>query len=162
MEDMKVTASGCDFGAAHAAMRRYVDGNILSGVSFAVLVGRDLVDVNCVGGGIVLEGLTRKRRLHCASTTYSESSPIPNWLHPAQHCCYSRCQLALLDLATAPTTRVPGRSHGLNLSISAAISSSATFSAVISSCKRPRRKSRSAVSISPATKSSGTRLRPAS
>ncbi|SHL60521.1 CubicO group peptidase, beta-lactamase class C family [Bradyrhizobium lablabi] len=49
MEDMKVTASGYDFGAAHAAMRRYVDANVLSGVSTAVLVGRDLVDVNCVG-----------------------------------------------------------------------------------------------------------------
>src|SRR5258708_5429103 len=49
MEDMKVTAGRYDFGAAHAAMRRYVDGNVLSGVSSAVLVGRDLVDVNCVG-----------------------------------------------------------------------------------------------------------------
>jgi CubicO group peptidase (beta-lactamase class C family) len=49
MEDMKVTASGYDFGPAHAAMRRYVDGDILSGLSSAVLVGRDLVDVNCVG-----------------------------------------------------------------------------------------------------------------
>jgi CubicO group peptidase (beta-lactamase class C family) len=49
MEDMKVTAAGYDFGAAHAAMRRLVDGNILSGVSSAVLVGRDLVDVNCTG-----------------------------------------------------------------------------------------------------------------
>jgi CubicO group peptidase (beta-lactamase class C family) len=49
MEDMKVTARGYDFGAAHAAMRRYVEGNILSGVSSAVLVGRDLVDVSCVG-----------------------------------------------------------------------------------------------------------------
>src|ERR1700732_4454497 len=49
MEDMRVTAGGYDFGAAHAAMRRYVDGNILSGVSSAVLIGRDLVDVNCVG-----------------------------------------------------------------------------------------------------------------
>jgi len=49
MEDMKVTARGYDFGAAHAAMRRYVDGNILPGVSSAVLVGRELVDVNCVG-----------------------------------------------------------------------------------------------------------------
>jgi CubicO group peptidase (beta-lactamase class C family) len=47
--DMKVTAGGYDFGAAHAAMQRYVDGNILSGISSAVLVGRDLVDVNCVG-----------------------------------------------------------------------------------------------------------------
>jgi CubicO group peptidase (beta-lactamase class C family) len=49
MQDMKVTAGGYDFAPAHAAMRRYVDGNILSGVSSAILVGRDLVDVNCVG-----------------------------------------------------------------------------------------------------------------
>ena len=49
MEDMKVTASNYDFRPAHAAMQRYVDGNILSGVSSAVLVGRDLVDVNCAG-----------------------------------------------------------------------------------------------------------------
>ena len=49
IEDMKVTANGYDFGQAHAAMQRYVDGDILSGVSSAVLVGRDLVDVNCVG-----------------------------------------------------------------------------------------------------------------
>ncbi|MGZ3352791.1 MAG: serine hydrolase domain-containing protein [Xanthobacteraceae bacterium] len=49
MEDVKVTVNGYDFGPAHAAMRRLVDGNILSGVSSAVLVGRDLVDVNCVG-----------------------------------------------------------------------------------------------------------------
>ena len=31
MQDMKVTATGYDFGAAHAAMRRLVDGDILSG-----------------------------------------------------------------------------------------------------------------------------------
>jgi CubicO group peptidase (beta-lactamase class C family) len=49
MEDMKVTARGYDFGAAHAAMRRYVGGNILAGVSSAVLVGRELVDVDCAG-----------------------------------------------------------------------------------------------------------------
>ncbi|SHH45461.1 CubicO group peptidase, beta-lactamase class C family [Bradyrhizobium erythrophlei] len=49
MEDMKVTANGYDFEPAHAAMQRLVDGNILSGVSSAVLVGRDLVDVNCAG-----------------------------------------------------------------------------------------------------------------
>ncbi len=49
MLDMKVKATGYDFGAAHAAMRRLVDGNILSGVSSAVLVGRDLVDVDCTG-----------------------------------------------------------------------------------------------------------------
>jgi CubicO group peptidase (beta-lactamase class C family) len=49
MEDMKVTAGGYDFKPAHAAMQRYVDGNLLAGISSAVLVGRDLVDVNCVG-----------------------------------------------------------------------------------------------------------------
>ena len=49
MEDLKVTAKGYDFAEAHAAMQRYVDGNILSGVSSAVLVGRDLVDLSCVG-----------------------------------------------------------------------------------------------------------------
>jgi CubicO group peptidase (beta-lactamase class C family) len=49
MQDMEVTARGYDFGPAHAAIKRFVDGNILSGVSSAVLVGRDLVDVHCVG-----------------------------------------------------------------------------------------------------------------
>jgi CubicO group peptidase (beta-lactamase class C family) len=49
MEDLKVTASAYDFKPAHAAMQRYVDNNLLSGISSAVLVGRDLVDVNCVG-----------------------------------------------------------------------------------------------------------------
>src|SRR5665647_1194506 len=49
MEDTAVTANGYDFGAVHVAMRRYVDSNILAGVSSAVLVGRDLVDLNCVG-----------------------------------------------------------------------------------------------------------------
>jgi CubicO group peptidase (beta-lactamase class C family) len=49
MEDLKVTGAGYDFKPAHAAMQRYVDNNLLSGISSAVLVGRDLVDVNCVG-----------------------------------------------------------------------------------------------------------------
>ena len=48
-QDLKVRAKGYDFAAAHAAMRRLVDVDILAGVSSAVLVGRDLVDVNCVG-----------------------------------------------------------------------------------------------------------------
>jgi CubicO group peptidase (beta-lactamase class C family) len=38
-----------DFSAVHAAMRRYVDAEILPGVSSAVLVGRDLTDQHCVG-----------------------------------------------------------------------------------------------------------------
>jgi CubicO group peptidase (beta-lactamase class C family) len=49
MEDMKVTTTGYDFRPAHDAMRRYVDGNLLPGFSSAVLVGRDLVDVSCIG-----------------------------------------------------------------------------------------------------------------
>src|SRR6185437_14988785 len=49
MEGMKVKATGYDFGPAHAAMQRYVDGDLLSGFSSAVLVGRDLVDVSCIG-----------------------------------------------------------------------------------------------------------------
>ena len=48
MEGMKITA-GHDFRPAHAAMQRYVDGNLLSGFSSAVLVGRDLADVQCIG-----------------------------------------------------------------------------------------------------------------
>ncbi|MGQ0684837.1 serine hydrolase domain-containing protein [Bradyrhizobium sp.] len=49
MEGMKVTAAGYDFKPAQAAMQRYVDNDLLSGISWAVLSGRDLVDVNCVG-----------------------------------------------------------------------------------------------------------------
>lgn len=48
MEDLKVTADGYDFKPARAAMQRYVDNNLLSGISWAVMVGREL-DVNCVG-----------------------------------------------------------------------------------------------------------------
>src|SRR5499427_2368880 len=49
MEGMKVAATGYDFGPAHAAMQRYVDGDLLSGFSSAVLVSRDLIDVTCLG-----------------------------------------------------------------------------------------------------------------
>jgi CubicO group peptidase (beta-lactamase class C family) len=49
MENMTVTANNYDFSPVHEAMRRYVDANILAGVSSAVLIGRDLVDLNCVG-----------------------------------------------------------------------------------------------------------------
>jgi CubicO group peptidase (beta-lactamase class C family) len=49
MLDMKVAANGYDFAPAHAAMQRYVDGDVLAGISSAVLVGRDLVDVHCAG-----------------------------------------------------------------------------------------------------------------
>src|ERR1041384_7688254 len=49
MEDLKVTANGYDFKPAQAAMQRYIDNNLLSGISWAVMVGRELADVNCVG-----------------------------------------------------------------------------------------------------------------
>ncbi len=49
MEDLTVTASAYDFKPAQAAMQRYIDNNLLSDISWAVLSGRDLVDVNCVG-----------------------------------------------------------------------------------------------------------------
>ena len=84
MKDLKVTVSGYDFGAAHAAMRHYVDGNILWGVSSAVLVGRDLVDVNCVGWADKEAqtplGVDNIFRIH------SNTKPI----RPAQRCCYSK------------------------------------------------------------------------
>ena len=48
-----------DFSGLHAAMQRAVDGELLSGVSSAVLRGRDIVDLHCAGfadreGGIPL------------------------------------------------------------------------------------------------------------
>jgi CubicO group peptidase (beta-lactamase class C family) len=49
MDKMEVIPSDYNFGAMHAAMQRYVDTDILPSVSSAVLVGRDLVDVNCAG-----------------------------------------------------------------------------------------------------------------
>ena len=38
-----------DFSAVRAAMQRYVDQEIIPGVSWAVLRGRDVVDQQCVG-----------------------------------------------------------------------------------------------------------------
>lgn len=49
MFDLSVKADSHDFGAVRAAMQSYVERERLSGVSWAVLQGRDLVDVNCVG-----------------------------------------------------------------------------------------------------------------
>jgi CubicO group peptidase (beta-lactamase class C family) len=46
---MAAQVKGYDFSAVHAAMRRYVEGEILPGVSSAVMVGRDLVDQHCAG-----------------------------------------------------------------------------------------------------------------
>ncbi|MEY9296058.1 CubicO group peptidase (beta-lactamase class C family) [Bradyrhizobium elkanii] len=49
MEDLKVTATGYDFAPARAAMQRYIDNDLLSGISWTVLVGRDIADTGCVG-----------------------------------------------------------------------------------------------------------------
>lgn len=49
MHALNVTDRGHDFSPMHAAMQRYVDQDLLSGVASAVLVGRDLVDLNLVG-----------------------------------------------------------------------------------------------------------------
>jgi CubicO group peptidase (beta-lactamase class C family) len=49
MTDMTVRGSAHDFSPVRAAMQRYVDAGILPGVSYAVLEGRALVDLQCVG-----------------------------------------------------------------------------------------------------------------
>ena len=49
MEIDKAAASEYDFSAARAAMRRYVDRELLAGISHAVLHGRKLVEVACAG-----------------------------------------------------------------------------------------------------------------
>lgn len=46
---MQVADHEYDFGAVRAAMRRYVDADILPGVSYAVLQGRELLDLHCSG-----------------------------------------------------------------------------------------------------------------
>ena len=49
MHELTVKTTRYDFDAVRASMQSYVDRELLSGVSWAVLQGRDLVDVNCVG-----------------------------------------------------------------------------------------------------------------
>lgn len=46
---LTLTPTRFDFAALHAAMQHQVDAEILAGVSHAVLQGRDLIDVACVG-----------------------------------------------------------------------------------------------------------------
>lgn len=47
--DTSVQAQGLDFSGLHAAMRKTVDADLLVGVSSAVLRGRTLVDLHCIG-----------------------------------------------------------------------------------------------------------------
>ena len=49
MSHLKTTPHSHDFSPLHSAMQRYVDGEILAGVSSAVLRGRDALDVHCAG-----------------------------------------------------------------------------------------------------------------
>ena len=49
MTDMTVVPNSHNFNGMHDAMQRYVDQEILAGISLAVLVGRKLVDVHCCG-----------------------------------------------------------------------------------------------------------------
>ena len=46
---MKIIQSPHDFGAIRPAMQAYVDKQILAGVSSAILLGQDLVHLDCVG-----------------------------------------------------------------------------------------------------------------
>ena len=56
-----MTPRGYDFGAVHAAMRRYVDANLLAGVSWAVLAGRELADLQCIGWADKERGVELRR-----------------------------------------------------------------------------------------------------
>ena len=49
MNEHVAIKSNYDFTAVRAAMQRYVDGDILAGVSWALLEGRDIVDMQAVG-----------------------------------------------------------------------------------------------------------------
>jgi CubicO group peptidase (beta-lactamase class C family) len=49
MPHLKTTPHSHNFVPLHSAMQRYVDGEILAGVSSAVLRGRDVLDVHCAG-----------------------------------------------------------------------------------------------------------------
>jgi len=49
MTSLNVIDSPFDFGPLHTAMQKYVDKELLAGVSSAVMVGQDLVDIHCTG-----------------------------------------------------------------------------------------------------------------
>lgn len=49
MQDLTISPTGHDYTPVRAAMQGYVDADILSGVSYAVLEGRALADLQCVG-----------------------------------------------------------------------------------------------------------------
>ncbi len=49
MTELSVAENQFDFRPLHDAMQRYVDQDLFAGMSSAVLLGRDLVDVHCSG-----------------------------------------------------------------------------------------------------------------
>lgn len=49
MNEIATIRTTYDFAPTRAAMQRYVDGDILAGVSWALLEGRDIVDMQAVG-----------------------------------------------------------------------------------------------------------------
>ena len=73
-----------DFGATHAALRRYVDADLLAGVSSAVLVGA--TSWTCIAPAT----RTARRTSRCARTTCFASFPIPSSSLPAPCCSSTR------------------------------------------------------------------------
>jgi len=49
MDPLAAKPTRYDFAPVRAAMQRYVDQQILPGVSYVILQGRDIIDVGCVG-----------------------------------------------------------------------------------------------------------------
>lgn len=49
MNNLTLSPTRLDFAPLHAAMKEIVDGELLAGVSSAVLHGRDLIDLHCTG-----------------------------------------------------------------------------------------------------------------
>jgi CubicO group peptidase (beta-lactamase class C family) len=49
MNNLTLSPTRLDFAPLHAAMKEIVDGELLTGVSSAVLQGRDLIDLHCTG-----------------------------------------------------------------------------------------------------------------
>jgi CubicO group peptidase (beta-lactamase class C family) len=49
MSDLALSPTRLEFAPLHAAMKEIVDGELLAGVSSAVLKGRELIDLHCTG-----------------------------------------------------------------------------------------------------------------
>lgn len=60
MTDMSVVDHHYDFSALHSSMQHFVDKELFAGISSAVLVGRDLVDVHCAGLADIEENISMR------------------------------------------------------------------------------------------------------